>query len=127
MLKFDLSVILIVAVLYCINRFCLKQIIDFSIISYILKCHFNDFLAGIGFIAYLNCLFFVSKFNSIRVDKMSIVVCIEAFSGVLWEYILPMLFRHGTSDIWDILAYILGGMAYIVLEKIPINVELYLL
>ena len=83
------------------------------VISYILKCHFNDFLAGIVIISYLNLIFSISRFSHIRIDNYIASVSICFICGILWEYILPLIFPHGTSDVWDIVSYILGGVMYI--------------
>ena len=114
---FDLSVILFISLAYGINRFWLKTAVRFPVVSYILKCHFNDFLAGICIIAYINLLFSFSRFRHIRVSGIASAVMVCFFCGLLWEYILPAFFSHGTSDIWDIAAYVLGGAVYIIFRN----------
>ena len=87
------------------------------IISYILKCHFNDFLAGIVIISYLNLLFSISRFNHIKIDNYFKSISICFLCGMLWEYILPLVYSHGTSDMWDIASYVLGGIVNIKLRN----------
>lgn len=118
---FDLFLILVISIAYCLNRFCLKNIVDIPAISYILKCHFNDFLAGIGIIAYLNLLFAVSKYRQFKVSSYTMAISLCFVCGMLWEYVFPLLFSHGTSDILDVLSYMIGGMAYIRLLRIHMN------
>lgn len=122
---FDLFIILVVSIAYSLNRFCLKTIVDVPIISYILKCHFNDFLAGIGIIAYLNLLFAVSKYRQLKVSSYAMAASLCFLCGMLWEYVFPLLFPHGTSDIWDVLSYMIGGIAYIGLLRTHMNRQSY--
>lgn len=114
---FDLKVILLLSLAYGINRFWLKKVVRIPVVSYLLKCHFNDFLAGICILAYINLLRSFSRYRhrQLRSGIAAVLVCF--FCGLLWEYILPAVFPHGTSDVWDLVAYILGGAAYIVLRN----------
>lgn len=112
---FDLNVILLVSLAYGINRFWLKNAISLPVISYVLKCHFNDWLAGIVLIAYINLLLSFSRYRHIKLDNGVTVVWVCFFCGLLWEYIFPFFWSHGTSDIWDIVSYAIGGKVYIML------------
>ena len=64
----DISKIVCVLFLYALNRFYLKNVVVIPAISYILKCHFNDFLGGIFIIAYINLILEHSKYRHYRVD-----------------------------------------------------------
>lgn len=114
---FDFLVILLVSAAYSINRFWLKNAVDWPVVSYILQCHFNDWLAGIGIIAYLNLVFSFSKYRHIRITQNRTAVPVCLICGVLWEYGFPLVYPHGTSDVWDIISYVLGGIVYILLSK----------
>ena len=107
------------ACLYCLNRFLLKKIVQTPVVGYLLKCHFNDFLAGIAFLAYVNLLLSLSKYRCKVITTFPKGISISLACGVLWEFIFPLLFPHGTSDYLDIIAYILGGIVYILLIRIP--------
>lgn len=122
---FDLFIILVISIAYSLNRFYLKTIVDVPIISYILKCHFNDFLAGIGIIAYLNLLFAVSKYRQLKVSSYAMAMSLCFLCGMLWEYVFPLVFPHGTSDILDVLSYMIGGTAYIKLLRTHMNRQSY--
>ena len=37
--------------------------------------------------------------------------------GIIWEYIFPYLFAYSTSDILDVVSYVLGGITYCFLIK----------
>ena len=101
----DEVIIVCVLILYCLNRFIFKIVVNVPIVSYLLKCHFNDWLGGIFIVAYIN------------------VVLINAFCGIVWEFIGPYVFHHGTSDCYDMLAYIIGGITYIMLQRIAAKRE----
>ena len=109
-------VIILVSAAYCVNRFLLREAIQLPLMSYILKCYFNDWLAGIGIIAYLNLLQSVSSLRCERITDISSAVFICFVCGLLWEYALPGVLRCGTSDPWDVAAYILGGISYVLIS-----------
>ena len=115
--KFDAIVTVLVSLAYCLNRFWLKNLVTLPVLSYLLKCHFNDWLAGIGAIAYFNLVLNVSKYRHIKIKTLFGAVMACSICGVLWEYVLPQIFSHGTSDIWDVVSYILGGTSYIALFR----------
>lgn len=112
---YNYIIIILVSTAYCINRFLLKEVIRLPLISYILKCYFNDWLAGIGIIAYLNLLCGVSSWQCRKVADISSAAFICLICGLLWEYALPELIQCGTSDFWDIAAYIIGGISYVLI------------
>lgn len=113
--KFDLIIMASVAAAYNANRFWLREAVKQPMVSYILKCHFNDWLAGIGIIAYLNLLQSTNLTAAERVESIFHASFICLICGLLWEYAIPQFIRRGTSDCWDIAAYILGGIAYILI------------
>lgn len=112
----DFAALILVSTAYCANRFWLREAVRLPLISYILKCYFNDWLAGIGIIAYLNLLRSVSSWQCKRVTDIPSAVFICFVCGLLWEYALPGVLRCGTSDPGDIAAYILGGISYVLIS-----------
>ncbi len=111
--KQNVIILLCCACLYCLNRFWLKKAIQLPVVGYVLRCHFNDFLAGIAILAYINLIFSISKFSNFRIITFPNGICITFSCALLWEFILPWFFPHGVSDWLDILAYVFGGMLYI--------------
>ena len=75
-------------------------------ISYVLKCHFNDFLAGIAILAYINLMLSLSKYRDITIATFPRGIGVSFACAMLWEYILPLVFPHGVSDPLDVLAYV---------------------
>lgn len=122
----DISKIVCVLFLYALNRFYLKNVIVIPAISYILKCHFNDFLGGIFIIAYINLILEHSNYRHYRVDTVSMAVTITIICGIFWEYVAPFFLHQGVSDVYDVIAYVLGGITYLLLWRVvPVKINWY--
>ncbi len=110
--KTDILVFCIAMSLYALNRFFLKYAFD-GFIGYILKCHFNDFLGGICINAYIDFIILNSKYYlRYKFFKLYQIMLISLVCGLLWEYIFPLFWEHGTSDYLDVFAYLIGGIVY---------------
>ena len=116
--KNNIVVLFGVACLYALNRFWLKNAVNLPVVSYILKCHFSDFLAGIAILAYINALLSISKYSDGIINTLHSAAAVTGVCGVLWEYVFPAVFTHGTTDFLDIIAYVAGGIAYTMLIHI---------
>lgn len=110
-----------VLLLYSLNRFYLKKAVDVPIITYLLRCHFNDWLGGILIIAYINGILNLSRYREHQIATLKAAILTTFLCGIVWEYITPYLFHHGTSDFYDVIAYVIGGMTYILLYHTAIN------
>lgn len=109
--KINLNIFIVCLVIYSINR--LTNVLYYiPYLSYILRYHFNDYLAGIVFLAYLNIILGLSKYQHIRVLKWSNVIFTGLLIGVFWEYITPIYKSDSTSDIIDVICYVLGAISY---------------
>ena len=120
-LDLDAAIIACILILYGLNRFIFKTVVNIPVISYLLKCHFNDWLGGIFIVAYINVILRYSRHKHRRIHTMPCVIMIEVFCGIVWEFFGPYICHHGTSDYYDILAYILGGITYIMLQHILVK------
>ncbi|MEG0759180.1 MAG: hypothetical protein RR505_12285 [Raoultibacter sp.] len=121
--KRDMIILAVSLVLYGLNRFILKEIVRNPFLSYFIRCHLNDCLGGICFIAYVNIALAYSKYDRWRIDSYTAAIAVTLVCGIVWEYIFPLLYPHGVSDFWDIVAYVLGGCIYILLRKRGIHNE----
>ena len=73
--------------------------------------HLNDLLAGILFCAYLNLIMRFSK-SVKRFTKPLELVLIALLCGLFWEYCAPLFKPSATSDLVDIVCYVIGAMKY---------------
>lgn len=115
--KRDIEIILVFMSLYILNRFWLKQTVQIPLVSYILKCHFNDWIGGICITAYINIVLAYSKYSKYRIQTVGFVMLCGLVCGILWEYIFPLFYQRGVSDLGDVVAYVLGGLTYFILSK----------
>lgn len=119
--KNDVGIIVCVLLLYSLNRFVLKKVVNVPILSYLLKSHFNDWLGGIFIIAYINFVLQHSQYEQIQICAISHAILINALCSIIWEFVGPYIFRYGTSDLLDVLAYIVGGITYILIQHLLTN------
>lgn len=94
---------LIALCLYGINKYYFRDITH----SIFFKDYFNDVMCGIVFGAIV-CLAFNYWFDrEILFREYSILII---FAGIYWEYIAPLYLKYSVSDVWDIAAYLMGGI-----------------
>ncbi len=101
--------------LYFINRFFIKPYISIPVLSYLSKCHINDFFGGIVFCAYYNIIMLLAEKKPI--EKFSEVFVVILIVGIIWEFIFPIFLSYSTSDIFDVIAYIFGGTIYYFIKR----------
>ena len=80
-------------------------------IALLLKNHFNDFLGGVAFLAYVNLLFALVKPDRMirrAAPALALILCCALF----WEYAAPLFVPGSIGDPLDLLAYLLGGALY---------------
>ena len=106
--KKNLLVILITVLLYLLNQQFKGQISNESI-KWFMSCYFNDIIGGMTFIAYSNIIF---SFRKIIIAKLWHIELLMFSCGIFWELITPIYRTDTVSDVWDILAYMIGGLLY---------------
>lgn len=111
-IKKHVLALIIAMTIYIINRFILKNL-EIPYISYLLKNHLGDYIGGIVFCIYLNVILFTGKRKPI--NKFGIIFTIMLFVSILWEYFFPLFLKYSTSDLLDIIAYMLGTITYYLL------------
>ena len=104
--------------LYTANRFWLKRVVTLPIAGYFLRCHLNDLLGGVVFTALINIILCHSKYSRLRINGIMQAMTIMFAVGLAWEYILPCVYPRGTADPLDLLAYMAGGMLYVLLCRL---------
>jgi hypothetical protein len=108
--KTDVLIFVIVIVLHTINQL-IKTHVDIEPIGYLLRNHFNDFLAGIAILAYINLVLSSSKWD-VRIENPLIILIIGFLCGMFWEFVVPIFKKNSVSDWWDVLSYMVGAEAY---------------
>ena len=104
----------IAMLLYIVNRFWLKHL-KVPYIDYLLKNHFNDFIGGFVFPAYVNLVLVLSGRNPI--NNFGVLVLFMLGVSVIWEFVFPQFLSYSTSDILDVVAYMLGTLLYYFVMK----------
>jgi len=120
LVKKNIIILIIFLSIYLINRF-LKPYIDISIIEYIQKCHLNDFLGGAVFCIYTNMILIFNKKKPITNFYQLMVFML--FVALIWEYFFPLILPYSTSDIFDVVSYLLGTITYYFLNYKSIFVK----
>ena len=79
-------------------------------VPYFMRCYFNDIFGCSVFLLYIGIILsFMKKAFVIRLYHVELFTLI---CGILWEYITPLYRADTTSDIYDIGAYMFGGLIY---------------
>lgn len=112
--KENIVVIFITLLLYIVNQL-VKTKIDHDLIRYVCVCYYNDIIGSVTFIAYCNVVLSFRKRAFDTLFKIEIVLFI---AGLFWEYITPLFRSNTTTDIWDIVAYLIGGFIYWLIYKV---------
>lgn len=113
-LYFYFSVLTVASLLYLLNNIIFKEITA-GLLHHFLKCYFNDVLAPIWVLSYSNILLRKKKIAMVRLSEiLSFTFC----CGLIWEYFAPLVKESAVTDIWDLFAYIWGGIIFWFLQKI---------
>ncbi len=89
---------------------------NIEVVSYILKNHFNDFLGGIAFLAYINFILSFYIKGPIRVKKYYEIFFFACLCSFSWEVITPLV-KESTGDWWDFVSYTLGATFYWLIDR----------
>lgn len=103
--------------LYALNRFVWKHRASDALWGRILCFHFNDYLGAIVFLTYVNLLIAHVSPSARRVAGFRPTLLCALLCSVFWEGLFPLLAAYSTADIWDCVAYVLGGATYHVITR----------
>lgn len=109
----DSILIGVTLIVYFINRICRPYYGD-SVIEYLLKCHFNDFIGSITFLAYTNLVLSIKFY---RLNKFLYIEILIIIAGLFWEYVTPLFRPDTVSDVLDIVSYMLGASLYYFINR----------
>ena len=107
---FQISVLTGIAtpLLYIVNRFYLKNILDWLFIQH----YFNDILAGMLIVAIVNAMAILGNQRRLLLINLVRILLFTFMCGVFWEYVTPLYLTYSVSDPFDIAAYMFGGILY---------------
>ena len=74
----------------------------------------------VGAIAFMACCNIILEYFKMGIYKIVYICAFCLFCGLFWEFVTPM-YRNTTTDINDILAYILGGILYWIISRVKIR------
>ncbi|MBP3330820.1 MAG: hypothetical protein J6L89_08315 [Clostridia bacterium] len=60
----------------------------------------------------------ITEFKKVRLIKLWQIELLLLGCGFFWEYITPLFRKETVSDMWDIAAYMLGGVIYWAVNKV---------
>ena len=109
----DLIVICVIAVLYVLNNNVFKQNTKGALREFFI-CYFNDFMASMFLLAYSNILLGT---EDKRLGSIKYILPFCLCAGCIWEFLAPIIKRGSVTDPCDIIAYLLGGSMYWIIEK----------
>lgn len=113
MKKYILSVAAI-GTLYVLNRFCLVPAAAGRLRD-LLAWYGADFLAGGLMLCILNALLALTRRPPVRCFGAATLFLLGC--GLFWEYVTPLYLSRSVGDPWDLLAYWLGGMGMLLMER----------
>lgn len=97
---------------YALNQLYIKKVVSISFFHY----YFNDVIAGLLLISVANLLIEISPHRQNTFKTAISIYTLTLFAGIFWEYVAPF-YRGGTSDPFDLVAYIAGATIYLVTVK----------
>lgn len=109
-------IFVISALLYVFNRYTKFHIPDESLLKYIWDYHFTDFLCQIVFFALLNL--FLESFDKEGIYNLKTMIGLGMLCTSYWEIVVLFIRTGTTFDIYDFIAYFLGGFVYFIIMKV---------
>jgi len=109
--RIDLLTPLIAGGFYLFNRFFLQKAAT-GMVHWFLHCYANDLFAGAAILAWLNLLLGLGGLG--RVKRLRHAAAFLLLCGLVWEVAAPLWRAGAVCDPWDLLAYQLGGLIYLV-------------
>lgn len=112
--KIDFICCTFIVLIYYINkRFLIKNCE--GVIGYFFKCYLNDLIAPIWILALSSIIL---KQFGYELKKLWIIILIGLFSGLIWEFIVPLIKTTSVTDPYDLCCYIIGAIIYCGIKNI---------
>ena len=78
--------------------------------------YFNDILAGCLILAITNLLLPLGRLKPLCTPLPCLALSLTC--GLVWEFITPLYLPGSVSDLWDIAAYMIGGLIWCIIVNI---------
>ncbi|MCL2688133.1 MAG: hypothetical protein FWE58_06315 [Methanobrevibacter sp.] len=106
--RLNIYLIIITIFLALINILFLKNL-ELGILTIIFNDHFNDFLASVLILAYINiCLSFIDY----ELKSFYVLIVVILLISFVWEYVAIFIKPYSVFDYLDIIAYLIGAIVY---------------
>lgn len=108
--KRPINIILVVIVLvaYFVNNKFLKIYTNGNVRLFFI-CYFNDLICPLFFFSYANMLL-----NTVdkEINRLWVICLVSLCTSCVWEFVAPLIKPSSTTDPFDIVCYIIGGIVY---------------
>jgi hypothetical protein len=102
------AIILTIILFGAINQLFLRYNVPGSF-GIFLDFYFNDVLAAILILVWTDALL---SLKQQRLDNYLHIFLLTVTIALFWEFITPLYHAGSTSDLWDLVAYLFGGILY---------------
>lgn len=109
--KLDAILLVGAALAYALNSLVLKPLFAGSPFAWLFGGYLNDAVGGIAFLAYANLLIALYS-PAKRIRRLPRCLAFIFACGLLWEYAFPVIVPNSTTDPLDLVAYLVGALAY---------------
>lgn len=108
----ELTLCLCAGGFYLANVFVLRPMAS-GWLGWFLGCYANDIFAGLAMVAWLNLLLGWAGIPLVRAPLLMIPYLLAC--GFVWEVLAPLWNGRAVFDLWDFVAYQVGGGCYLLL------------
>ncbi len=101
--------------LYITNKYHII-VFDNLYVAYFMRCYFNDIVGSVAMLFVMRVL--LLPFNKPAPLKLYHIEVFMFLCGIFWEFVTPLYRKDTTTDILDIIAYMVGGAIYWIMTLI---------
>ena len=114
MRRFNVLLLLGAGGFYLANRLALQPL-STGWLHWFLVCYANDLFAGLALVAWTDLLLGLGRLPPVRCWKQTVPLLLAC--ALVWEALAPLWKAGAVFDIWDVLAYQVGGGLWLLLAR----------